>query len=59
VVTGAIDFRELMYHRNVPPPDGYLQKPIDPGLLMLTVRRILEHVHHRRAPEGQAAAQQV
>ena len=38
VVTGAIDFRELMYHRNVPPPDGYLQKPIDPGLLMMTAR---------------------
>jgi len=56
VVTGAIDFRELMYHRNVPPPDGYLQKPIDPTLLMLTIRKILEHRHHQRAPEAVAAA---
>jgi len=48
VVTGAIDFRQLMYHRNVPPPDGYLEKPIAPDLLLMTVRRILE-VKHRQA----------
>lgn len=46
VVTGAIDFRELMYRRNVPAPDGYLQKPIDADLLLLTVQKIL-HVRHR------------
>jgi CheY-like chemotaxis protein len=28
IVTGAVEFRTLMYHRNVPPPDGYVQKPI-------------------------------
>jgi CheY-like chemotaxis protein len=53
VITGAIDFRDLMYHRNVPPPDGYLQKPIDPALLMMTTRKILEMVHHHK--EAQVA----
>ena len=42
IVTGAIDFRELMYRRNVPPPDGYVQKPIEPDVLMMTVRKLLE-----------------
>jgi Fe-S oxidoreductase len=55
VVTGAIDFRELMYHRNVPPPDGYQQKPIDPELMMMTLRRILEHRYHHRAPPAKEA----
>ena len=45
IVTGAIDFRELMYKRNVPPPDGYVAKPIDPELLLMTLRKVLEVSH--------------
>jgi len=52
VITGAIDFRQLMYRRNVPAPDGYLQKPIDPELLLMTVQKIL---HVRRGLTATAA----
>ena len=59
VITGAIDFRDLMYHRNVPPPDGYLQKPIEPALLMMTARKILELIHHKKKPAGVEATVEV
>ncbi|HLA78592.1 MAG TPA: response regulator [Vicinamibacteria bacterium] len=55
VVTGAIDFRELMYLRNVPAPDGYLQKPIDANLLLLTVQKILHVRHREEVPETAGA----
>ena len=29
VVTGHPEFRKLIYDRAVPPPDGYMAKPID------------------------------
>jgi len=56
VVTGAVDFRTLMYQRRVPAPEGYLQKPIHHELLLLTVRRILETAHRARAPETAVSA---
>ncbi len=52
IVTGAIDFRQLMYHRNVPPPDGYIEKPVKADLLLMTVRRILEIKLHKASPVG-------
>jgi CheY-like chemotaxis protein len=50
IVTGAIEFRELVYHRNVPPPDGYVEKPIKPELLLMSVRKVLELRHRAAAP---------
>ncbi len=50
IVTGAIEFRELVYHRNVPPPDGYVEKPVKPELLLMSVRKVLELRHRAAAP---------
>jgi CheY-like chemotaxis protein len=50
IVTGAIEFRQLVYHRNVPPPDGYVEKPVKPELLLMSVRKVLELRHRAAAP---------
>ena len=45
IITGVVDFRRLMYYREVQPPEGYMEKPIDPDVLLMTVRRLLEIKH--------------
>jgi Fe-S oxidoreductase/CheY-like chemotaxis protein len=55
IVTGAVDFRALMYHRNVPPPDGYVQKPIKSDVLMMTVRKLLEMKQRHESPTEESA----
>jgi len=42
VVTGVMDFRKLIYHREVEPPEGFMEKPIDKDVLLMTVRKLLE-----------------
>ena len=42
VVTGHPEFREVIYQRAVPPPDGYINKPVKEDRLVRDVRRILE-----------------
>ena len=44
-----------MYRRNVPPPDGYVAKPIDPELLLMTLRKVLE-VRHREGVGSEEGA---
>ena len=51
VVTGHPEFREVIYSRAVPPPEGYMDKPIDPERLVSTIRRILD-LSRRRSREG-------
>jgi CheY-like chemotaxis protein len=41
IVTGHPEFRAVIYDRPVRPPEGYLDKPVDPETLVTTVRRIL------------------
>jgi len=41
IVTGHPEFRQLIYDRPETPPDGYLNKPVDPDELVRTIRRIL------------------
>lgn len=48
IVTGHPEFRRVIYDRPVRPPEGYLNKPIEPGELVRTVRRILA-LRSRRA----------
>ncbi len=37
------EFKKFIYHRSiVPPPDGYLEKPIDTEVLLKTISAILE-----------------
>jgi CheY-like chemotaxis protein len=38
----GIDFKRFIHHRSaVPPPDGYLEKPIDRDELLATIARVL------------------
>ena len=47
VVTGHPEFREVIYSRAVPPPEGYMDKPIKEEQLVENVRRILGLQNHR------------
>jgi len=42
IVTGHPEFREVIYERPVPPPEGYLEKPVDEEKLVAYVAHILE-----------------
>jgi CheY-like chemotaxis protein len=41
IISGKPELRRLIYQRTVPPPEGYLDKPIDEKRLLLNVRKIL------------------
>ncbi len=47
VVTGHPEFREVIYSRAVPPPDGYMDKPIKEEELVETLWRILGLHNHK------------
>jgi len=42
IITGRPELRQLLYKQSVPPPEGYLDKPLDDEKLMRNVRKILE-----------------
>jgi CheY-like chemotaxis protein len=42
VVTGHPEFRKVIYDRPVPPPEGYMDKPVDEEELVSNLRRILD-----------------
>ena len=42
IITGKPELRRLIYDRPVPPPEGFLDKPVDDETLLLNVRKILE-----------------
>ena len=41
VITGHPEFRKVIYDRPVAPPEGFLNKPCPPDLVVDTARRIL------------------
>jgi CheY-like chemotaxis protein len=41
IITGHPEFRRVIYDRPVAPPEGFVQKPVDPDELVKTLRRIL------------------
>ena len=45
IITGKPELRRLIYDRPVPPPEGYLDKPVDEDTLLRNVRKILELVN--------------
>jgi adenylate cyclase len=47
IVTGHPEFREVIYSRAVPPPEGYMDKPIKEEQLVENVRRILALQSHK------------
>ena len=42
IITGRPELRKLVYERQVPAPEGYLDKPINEDKLLLNVRKVLE-----------------
>jgi CheY-like chemotaxis protein len=49
----AIDFKRFIHHRSaVPPPDGYLEKPIDRDELLATIARVLGSQAQGKTPTG-------
>lgn len=47
IVSGQPELRKLIYQRVVPPPEGYLDKPINEEDLLLSVRKILRLAEKR------------
>jgi len=50
VITGMVDFRQLMYQKTVQAPEGFIKKPVDQDVLLMTINRILgkkEKTDHR------------
>jgi CheY-like chemotaxis protein len=52
IVTGHAEMRALIYDRPARPPEGYLDKPIDPKRLVSTIRRILVLGGRKRPGRG-------
>ena len=48
IITGKPELRRLIYERPVPPPEGYLDKPVDEETLLRNVRKILELSHDEK-----------
>ncbi len=48
IITGKPELRRLIYDRSVPPPEGYLDKPVSKETLLLNIRKILELGHRRK-----------
>lgn len=48
IITGKPELRKLIYERPVPPPEGYLDKPVSEEHLLRNVRKVLE-VHGHEA----------
>jgi DNA-binding NtrC family response regulator len=48
IVTGHPEFRRVLYDRSTRPPEGFMNKPVDPDELVRTIRRILG-LRRRRA----------
>lgn len=42
IITGKPEMRQLLYDRPVPPPEGYLDKPVDEESILLNVRKVLK-----------------
>jgi CheY-like chemotaxis protein len=45
IISGHPELRRLIYQRSTPPPDGFLDKPIDEKRLLLNIRKILSLSH--------------
>jgi CheY-like chemotaxis protein len=42
IITGRPELRKLIYERPVPPPEGYLDKPVNEETLLINIRKIFE-----------------
>ncbi|MCP4724927.1 MAG: response regulator, partial [bacterium] len=42
IITGRPELRSLIYDRPVPPPEGYMDKPVSEDNLVLNMKKILK-----------------
>ena len=47
IVTGRPEMRQLLYKQSVPPPEGYIDKPVDEERILRNVRKILETIESK------------
>ena len=45
IITGRPELRRFIYDRPVPPPEGYLDKPVTEDKLLMNVKKIIELAH--------------
>ncbi len=45
IITGQPELRSLIYDRPVPPPEGYMDKPVNDEDLVMNIRRLLKLLH--------------
>lgn len=53
IVSGRPELRRLIYQRAVPPPEGYVDKPVDEKRLLLNVKKILALAHKSGRRRGE------
>jgi len=46
IITGKPEMRKLIYDRPVPPPEGYIDKPVDEESILFNIRKTLKLVHN-------------
>lgn len=52
IITGRPEMRKLIYERQtIPPPEGYMSKPVTEKNLVLNIRKILEIRHNQAAQQ--------
>jgi len=49
IITGHPEFRKVVYDRTVVPPEGYMEKPVQPEDLVQNLRRILDLAGRRES----------
>jgi hypothetical protein len=49
IITGKPELRKLIYERDVPPPEGYLDKPVNEETLVTNIHRILDITGEHKA----------
>ena len=53
IITGRPEMRKLIYERQtIPPPEGYLSKPVSEKSLLMNIRKILGIKHKKAAEQG-------
>lgn len=46
IISGQPEMRSLIYDRPVPPPEGYLDKPVNEDHILMNIKKILKIPHH-------------
>ena len=48
IITGVMEFRQFIYQRAIEPPEGYMEKPVNPNVLSMTIAKILTHAAKKK-----------